>query len=1353
MLFLSNSFIHHVVFLAVLLPPFLDTGAFVEAQVSTVNGQAVYQATPVQQNPHGIPTLVYNCAKLPALCQNVHQRNPLQAVTQAPPRPNGLGALQGVTHILLHFDRAGNAGLRRGTACPSGSWRRTHTCPETNQPHTVPRGSMLGSGSYPAARYNPNNIAAGQPGYNVIANSQQQHSGMMWTCDEFPPASSVEGGAGANTFCAPANARCGGGPNAPPVGGGVDSEQNFQGAAHTTLRSAVFPGSATGVFRFHFRTRFNTDIDGAPTEVHWYGPGSEHVTITRRYSNGAPRIHHFVQYFYDNGTNLVMEEPIDEEEYLLLRRNWYSDLDGNSTLIDESSLDILPDVGQLASRQSTDDIWLAATGTGTNPARQGYEVLPESPPLPFIEIARDFIADQEDVEHDPYIARVLDATEDDNEDNSRRSVDGEISQSPSVSPRSDGEDSGWMWRRQSQRQCDSVTPCPDGSCCNRAGRCGFGNETCGSNVCISNCDATAFCGRESADGETVCPLNVCCSYYGYCGVEDDFCLGAGPDAPCQQGFGSCNTISPPSCGGNSAFARTIGYYQLANVRERQCNRIAPSEIRTEGLTHLYAAFATINPSTFAVEPWHSDDVQLYEELAALRSSTLQVWIAIGGWTFNDPGPTRTTFSDLAMNPTRRRRFINSLVSFLERHGFQGVDLDWEYPGAPDRGGRPEDTENYVALVREMREVFGTRFGISMAIPTSYWYLRWFRPKDMEPYVDYFGVMSYDLHGPWDEDVRQIGRVVLGHTNIPEIANWTLPLYYEEMDPAKLNMGLAYYARGYTVATSDCNAVGCDWVSTSRPAPCTNFGGVMSLEEIERMIDEQGMTPRLLTGDMMMQLTFGNQWIGYDNLDTIQMKKRWASRRCFGGTMIWSVDMYSGSGSGDIPDGGGSENPDDPGGGQGEGSGMVYIDPEIWEEDSPEVNCWPPCTLVMPPLSLETPITISLPPYETSLDVAWSGSDGWHSTIQTTTLTIPVMTITTVEVWHITVRETRTATESRSNVWATYFITPSIYPPTFVITNDLPETTNDGVTRPPGTRTITPPPWPWTFTPPDPEATTTRSNTPDEDLPEFPVVTWRPGDPGPRCRSGCGRPCRIFCSFPCLLNCPDPGIDFPDPSNPRPPTRPVPQPTGPGPTIRPTPGPSPPPSGSEPENEEHEELEQQCAAEFGHPLPTFRPSDSSTTVIPSPTRPPPSPSPTPDPEPPSPNPDTEEVDCYNSGQFIRRDLAIEALDYFCDRFEGQVLDANRPETERTLQCQHGVHCFFAGCFVNVVMSVTVKNGCRFTMGGNGAREECGRIIRSIIDECDTSSTERKQGGRVSSNCADWRFDPNNNWGDNGIDFCS
>ncbi|KFA82003.1 hypothetical protein S40288_07998 [Stachybotrys chartarum IBT 40288] len=1199
MLLLSSKLVHHAVLAALSLSALLDTGAGVEAQL-TVSSKGtstwtMYGATTVSQAPHGILTLVYNCAKMPAICQNVHVTYPLNTINQGTGL-NGHGTLQGQSHLLLHFDRGGNAATRRGIAC-SGNFAAGHLgnpCPSLNQPHTVPFGAMLGRGSYPAARFNPTNIAPGNPGYNTIANAAGQYSGMMWTCDEFPPASTVEGGSGARTICAPQNGRCDSNNYNGPLGG-VNSEQNFQSWAHTALRNNVFdPPGRHGVYRFHFVTRFNTDIDGATAEVHWYGEDATFAVgfgqPEKRYPDGTPAVH------------------CAEEEYKVLRRHWINNLHGNLSSIDE-----------------------------------------------------------------------------------------EFARAVAASRRSDPDgDSGWMQRRQSQRQCGSVAPCPDGSCCNRTGRCGYGNETCAPNVCISNCNAAALCSRDSLNGEVVCPLNVCCSHYGYCGIEDDFCLGAGPHTPCQEGFGSCNVVSPPSCGGNSAFVRSIGYYQLANVRERQCNRIRPDQIRTEGFTHLLAAFATINPSTFAVEPWQPDDVAMYEELIALRSSSMQIWIAIGGWTFNDAGPTRTTFSDLAMSPTRRRRFINSLVTFLQEHGFDGVDLDWEYTGAPDRGGRPEDTANYVSLIREMREVFGTRFGISMAIPTSYWYLRWFRPIEIEPYIDFFGVMSYDLHGPWDEDVRQIGRVVLGHTNVPEIANWTLPLYYDGLDPAKLNLGLAYYARGYTVAVSDCNAIGCDWVSTSRPAPCTNFGGVMSLEEIERMVSEQNISPRLLASDMMMQLTFGNQWIGYDNLDTIRMKKWWASQRCFGGTIVWSVDMYSGSGSGDVPDGRGSENPGDPGGGQGEGSGMVYIDPEVWEEDTPEVNCWPPCTFVMPPLLLGEPITISLPPYETSLDVAWAGTDGWHSTIQTTTLTIPVMTITTIDVWHITVRETRTGTGTRTGARATYYITPSIRLPTFIITNNLPETSNDGVTQPPGTRTITPPPYAWTFTPPDPEATSTRSNTPDEDIPEFPIalsalllLPMPAGLPGPGPRLPGTRPIRDRRLGLCR--------------SPRARARTQPS------------GPPPPPPGSEPENEDHEEEERACAIEWGQPIPTFRPDDSSTSSIPSPTRPPPSPSPTPDPEPPSPNPDTEEVDCYNNGQFINRALAIEALDYFCDAFEGQ-------------------------------------NGCRFRMGGNGPREECGRILRRIIDECDTSSTQFKQGGTLSSNCADWSFDPNDNWGQDGPRLC-
>ncbi|KAM0227444.1 hypothetical protein ACHAP5_012174, partial [Fusarium lateritium] len=77
------------------------------------------------------------------------------------------------------------------------------------------------------------------------------------------------------------------------------------------------------------------------------------------------------------------------------------------------------------------------------------------------------------------------------------------------------------------------------------------------------------------------------------------------------------------------------------------------------------------------------------------------------------------------------------------------------------------------------------------------------------------------------------------------------------------MYLAYYARGYTVADSNCNGVGCKWSGTSRSAPCANFGGIMSLEEIERMVkDEPGISLKPLPKDMMMELKYGNQWYYY-----------------------------------------------------------------------------------------------------------------------------------------------------------------------------------------------------------------------------------------------------------------------------------------------------------------------------------------------------------------------------------------------------------------------------------------------------------------------------------------------------------
>lgn len=183
----------------------------------------------------------------------------------------------------------------------------------------------------------------------------------------------------------------------------------------------------------------------------------------------------------------------------------------------------------------------------------------------------------------------------------------------------------------------------------------------------------------------------------------------------------------------------IGYYQASNVRDRACNKISPSQIKTTGYTHLYFAFASINPETYKITPWDDGDADLMREFTKLRGQgrNLQTWIAVGGWAFSEPdAATATTWADICADQSKRAIFIQSLIDFMVEYGFQGVDLDWEYPGTPERGGSRADIANFVTLVREMREAFGTKYGISLTLAPDYWYLRYFDVAGLDPYVDH-----------------------------------------------------------------------------------------------------------------------------------------------------------------------------------------------------------------------------------------------------------------------------------------------------------------------------------------------------------------------------------------------------------------------------------------------------------------------------------------------------------------------------------------------------------------------------------------------------------------------------------------
>jgi chitinase len=95
-------------------------------------------------------------------------------------------------------------------------------------------------------------------------------------------------------------------------------------------------------------------------------------------------------------------------------------------------------------------------------------------------------------------------------------------------------------------------------------------------------------------------------------------------------------------------------------------------------THINFAFAAIDPDSFEMVDMSPDMAPLYDQVTALRQQQqgLHTWISIGGYSFNDAGPTETTFSALSASASAQSNFFTSLIAYMKKHGFDGVDIDW-----------------------------------------------------------------------------------------------------------------------------------------------------------------------------------------------------------------------------------------------------------------------------------------------------------------------------------------------------------------------------------------------------------------------------------------------------------------------------------------------------------------------------------------------------------------------------------------------------------------------------------------------------------------------------------------------------
>ena len=362
----------------------------------------------------------------------------------------------------------------------------------------------------------------------------------------------------------------------------------------------------------------------------------------------------------------------------------------------------------------------------------------------------------------------------------------------------------------------------------------------------------------------------------------------------------------------------IGYYTSWSIYVRDYH---VPDIPADEITHINYAFANISNSagTIVLGDWYADIDRYYpgdswepdslrgcfHQLLILKAQNpeLKTFISVGGWTWS------VYFSNIALTEQSRRIFAISCAEFVDQYGFDGVDIDWEYPvggGEPGNIYRPEDKENYTLLLAEIRDQLDSleiennqEYLLTIAAPASLMIIENLEVDLIHQYLDWINIMSYDFHGPW------------GHVQ-DSLTNFNTPLFISPENPVpepyyssfnlnaaveayialgvpleKINPGLAFYGRGFGNVVNNNNGL---FVDYQGPAPVGTWeNGVFDFWDLKQnYIDLNGYTsfrheyaqvPWIFNPSAQIM-------ISYDDSLSISRKGEYIDSVGLGGVMLW-----------------------------------------------------------------------------------------------------------------------------------------------------------------------------------------------------------------------------------------------------------------------------------------------------------------------------------------------------------------------------------------------------------------------------------------------------------------------------------
>lgn len=345
--------------------------------------------------------------------------------------------------------------------------------------------------------------------------------------------------------------------------------------------------------------------------------------------------------------------------------------------------------------------------------------------------------------------------------------------------------------------------------------------------------------------------------------------------------------------------RTCVYYSDWSIYDR--NHF-PEDIPLDVVTNIFYAFFNVDPNTGNLVPsdrWADIDIpfqspydpnQKMNGLLARffeikqRNRHVKVSISIGGWSNSQ------NFKKGVNTPDKLNNFVASALHTMSTFGFDGIDLDWEYPENKKQAG------SLLQIMRNLR--FGMRelekkrgldedsYLLTIASPAFEEKLHDFHVEAMDKYLSFWNLMTYDFAGAWSEKASYHCNLYKKKSN--ELCADDSVKYFTSrgIDPSKLTLGMANYGRSFTKTSG----YGTKFVGVGKGS--SDEDGIWNYNKLPLPGAKEEYDPKAAVAFSYNEKT--KTFVSYDNVDSVKVKAQYVIDKGLGGGMWWEScgDRYN-----------------------------------------------------------------------------------------------------------------------------------------------------------------------------------------------------------------------------------------------------------------------------------------------------------------------------------------------------------------------------------------------------------------------------------------------------------------------------